>query len=159
MKLFSLLFSIVVVLQLTDAKFTRFFESRPKSHNDAMDFCAAKGTNLMIIRSDEKMTEIMKHMEQRNIKKVWLGIRRDDYPNNPPFVWKYASVDGGQIEKAYWHVGEPNNYGKDERCVEMEIKKGQTVKDKLTWNDQTCSDRLPFYCEAVWMYTEIWLRE
>lgn len=40
-----------------------------------------------------------------------------------------------------WNVNEPNNHRGTESCVEI------WHKSYGRWNDQTCSDRLPFVCE------------
>lgn len=139
---------VFLTVQFCLAKFSRFYVRSLKTHKEAMDYCAAKGHNLMIIRSDEKMREMIAEAFTLKAKKFWTGIRRDRYPNKKPWQWKYASVDNGPIEKEYFSDGQPDNFLDMEHCIEMFIP-DVDMGNLKRWNDVKCSDKRSFFCESV----------
>lgn len=141
-------FALLLVLQLADAKYSRFFGSQPKTFKDAMEYCEIKSHSLMIIRGGEKMREVMKQMHKRGLKNLWIGVRRDEQSNNTqPFVWKYA-FNNETVETHYWMPGAPDNHKSDKMCVEMNVE-NYDLTNLNRWNDVNCEIKLNFFCETI----------
>lgn len=93
------------------------FIPTPMSWDRAMAECQTRNMGLTIARSPAKMREILDTMEEKGVKQIWLGVRRDSQPNQPPFVWRYRSILNITIERPFWIAGEPNNLPPGEECV------------------------------------------
>lgn len=52
----------------------------------------------------------------------------------------YKWVDNSPLDYVNWGKGEPNDYGGDENCVEMQSRSGQ-------WNDLSCSRYRQYMCK------------
>lgn len=148
MKLFLALVAALMVLR--QAHTDQRYPNHPLSYADAKAVCEKRDMTLMVIRSDHKMTEVINQMNLDGITSVWLGIRRDDYPINRPWVWKYDSLDNGTVTKEYFRIGQPDNNLKRERCVANILHSGDhSDKNLKRWNDRNCKERHYFYCDRI----------
>lgn len=60
------------------------------------------------------------------------------------YKWKTRAGVWNKMTYTNWYQGQPDNYQGKEACVEIE-RKGTTP---YGWNDNECSNKLPFICEA-----------
>jgi hypothetical protein len=69
----------------------------------------------------------------------WIGIHDTQEENN----WQWSSSNGNKRPDDFfnWAPNEPNNAYNNEDCG--------TIYANGQWNDRTCSDFLPFICEAA----------
>lgn len=67
-------------------------------------------------------------------QRAWIGLTDRDQEGT--FQW----VDGTQLNYTNWEAGEPNDQG-GEDCVEI------NHNGLGKWNDQSCTDPRPIYCE------------
>ena len=93
------------------------------------------------------LTSIVCMTEQRKINKLiakyrniafWIGA--NDIKKEGRFEWS----DGSPFYLTAWWVREPNNKGSrgQEDCVHL-----KTSRYRRTWNDLSCSFKLPFICK------------
>merc|ERR1712198_824513 len=65
----------------------------------------------------------------------WIGISDISKEGN------YQFVDGTPVKTAYWHPGQPDNFGNREDCIHYVLK-------KHSWNDAVCGARKNFLCQV-----------
>lgn len=119
------------------------------SYAAADEDCAARGSRLAAISSQEENDFVGMTVFEAVNTNVWLGGTRTDelvwsWPDGSVF-WRGA--DDGSVEAdafARWQPGEPNDSSTvttdPERCLVL------TVAD-YDWNDRSCSLSLPYVCE------------
>lgn len=71
----------------------------------------------------------------------WIGGRKIQ----GEFRWQGAPGVWSAMSFTHWYQGQPDNFQGAEECVEIE-RKGLTP---YGWNDNVCSMKLPFICEAT----------
>uniref|UniRef100_A0A672QEI5 C-type lectin domain-containing protein n=1 Tax=Sinocyclocheilus grahami TaxID=75366 RepID=A0A672QEI5_SINGR len=99
-----------------------FMSSELKSWSDSRQYCRDRGADLVIINSEEKQVSLCECLEIEGIMK-WV----DNSPLNQ---------------------GEPNNYGGNEDCIELNFKREETGWSPLnSWNDVPCSEKKKGICE------------
>ncbi|KAK1155229.1 macrophage mannose receptor 1-like [Acipenser oxyrinchus oxyrinchus] len=99
-----------------------------KTWTEAQQYCKEHHTDLVSIKNTSENEDLVKKAQG---KPFWIGLF-----NNP---WKW-SRQGDNYTFHNWNGGEPNNWGGNEKCVEMS-KSGQ-------WNDIPCTFQLPFCCDG-----------
>jgi Lectin C-type domain len=71
----------------------------------------------------------------------WIGLIQDNAATAPKLGWTWNGA--GQIVFSRWAAGEPedsdNNENGDEQCG--------NIRTDGTWDDQSCSNLLDFFCE------------
>lgn len=82
---------------------------------------------------------------------TWLWVGNDAAPNGFQF-WSGGAASGGNgqlIGDAYvaWSDGEPSAIDQDEDCAAMLVMGGDQ-RAPGQWDDRSCSELLPFVCEA-----------
>ena len=114
--------------------------------NSAKSACEALGSSLAVLNSKAKLREFPQLLPQllksagASKPYLWIGLYRDP-KNEGSWLW----VGGLTAYFTSWDTGEPNNSGSNEDCVEFRM-----TSEK--WNDQSCSDRLPYICEISGKY-------
>ena len=120
--------------------------SNPLDWNSAKSACEALGSSLAVLNSKAKLREFPQLLPQllksagASKPYLWIGLYRDP-KNEGRWLW----VGGLTAYFTSWDTGEPNNSGSNEDCVEFRM-----TSEK--WNDQSCSDRLPYICEINGKY-------
>ncbi|XP_066539318.1 CD209 antigen-like [Hoplias malabaricus] len=115
-------------------KSSYYYVSRStKTWSESRDYCKKRGSDLVIINSEEEQDFAAKCLGHDDSAVAWIGLTDLDTEGN----WKW--VDGSRLTSGYWNDGEPNNVG-EEDCA---VIKGNIKK----WNDRKCSDQIRWICE------------
>ncbi|XP_051754150.1 CD209 antigen-like protein E isoform X2 [Ctenopharyngodon idella] len=104
-----------------------------KSWSESRQYCRDRGADLVIINTEEKQRFISTFIKER----VWIGLT--DIENEGRMKW----VDNSPLNRGYWFKGEPNNYGGNEHCIELNPSRNILSN----WNDHLCSLRKKWICE------------
>ncbi|XP_042620464.1 CD209 antigen-like protein E [Cyprinus carpio] len=118
---------------------SRFFMSTElKSWSDSRQYCRDRGADLVIINTEEKQRFISSLVSER----VWIGLSDREQEGN--MKW----VDNSTLKQGFWLKGEPNNYGGNEDCIQLNFNRGKTGWSPLnSWNDMICSEKIKGICE------------
>ncbi|XP_037927325.1 lectin subunit alpha-like [Teleopsis dalmanni] len=112
---------------------------------EALKFCANNDMQLLTIESEEKQMKLNEQLEKLgfidrpeidNRFIYWTSGNDNDSRGN--FVW--AST-GEAFKYTNWLPGMPDNWQKNEHCVEMGFR------ELGKWNDTQCKYRRHFICE------------
>ena len=97
-------------------------------------WCREHFTDMLAIQNQEEISFLNQLLPYNN-KYYWMGIRKVEG------VWTWVGT-GARLsrEAENWAVGEPNNKGAGEDCVEIYIKKDGK------WNDENCKKRKGTVC-------------
>ncbi|XP_068506892.1 uncharacterized protein [Syngnathus scovelli] len=107
-----------------------FFGKDLKTWWDARVECAFKGAHLTTILDRREQDWLQ---SKKGGARAWIGLRRET--TGKPWQW----ADGTSFSYSAWNVGEPNNVGGNEHCVEM-FPWGH-------WNDVPCHNLFPYICK------------
>ncbi|KAI2668938.1 C-type lectin domain family 17, member A [Labeo rohita] len=110
-----------------------FMSNELKSWSDSRQYCRDRGADLVIINSEEKQRLISSFTAER----VWIGLSDTEQEGN--MKW----VDNSTLKQGFWFKGEPNDYGGNEDCIEMNYE----TETLNSWNDCSCSDKKKGICE------------
>uniref|UniRef100_A0A671SIB4 Galactose-specific lectin nattectin-like n=1 Tax=Sinocyclocheilus anshuiensis TaxID=1608454 RepID=A0A671SIB4_9TELE len=99
-------------------------------HYDNTVSCLNHGGNLASVHNLKEYT-FLKLMISSS-RSYWIG----GYDAEGTWFWS----DGSKMNFKLWNPGEPNNQKHVEHCIEMNY--GATG----FWNDQECTDKVPFVC-------------
>ncbi|XP_056299423.1 C-type isolectin Sp-CL4-like [Pseudoliparis swirei] len=111
----------------------KYFQT-PKSFDDAQAHCNSTGSDLVTFKTQQdvgKAVCITLH-DNPKPKSFWVGVIRS--------AEGFTYTDGSEVKHAHWSVGQPNNAGGQENCVEM------NYKDWGLWNDANCAAKHHFMC-------------
>uniref|UniRef100_A0A194AJ77 C-type lectin domain-containing protein n=1 Tax=Pinctada fucata TaxID=50426 RepID=A0A194AJ77_PINFU len=118
------------------------------SYSEAEFFCTSVGGNLVQLETaaennfvKQKLQELHPHDPNIDSANYWIGLH--DVLVEGEYRWMPSEL---MLSNSDWIKGEPNNadHGiEDEDCVEMNGHNG------FKWNDNDCSTRLLFICEAL----------
>uniref|UniRef100_A0A673KUI3 Si:ch73-343l4.8 n=1 Tax=Sinocyclocheilus rhinocerous TaxID=307959 RepID=A0A673KUI3_9TELE len=112
-----------------------FLSSELKSWSDSRQYCRDRGADLVIINTEEKLVSLCECL-------VWIGL--SDTENEGIMKW----VDNSPLNQGFWRKSEPNNYGGNEDCIELNYKREETGWSPLnSWNDVPCSETKKGICE------------
>lgn len=105
----------------------------PKTWSQSRDDCKQRQSELIKLSSTEELNYVYNtFIRPLHGKSSWIGLTKIDQH----FQW----VDGSNLTFKNWNIGEPNNSGGNEKCVELFVHSGK-------WNDITCSKLRPFLCK------------
>ncbi|XP_026103521.1 galactose-specific lectin nattectin [Carassius auratus] len=104
----------------------------PLSWSDAEAMCLTYGGNLASVHSTLEYTFIKRMISSSN--SYWIG--GSDAVSEGKWFWS----DGSQMDFKLWNPKEPNNLQSNEHCIQMNFGAAGN------WNDQVCSNKLPFVC-------------
>ncbi|XP_015776212.1 PREDICTED: uncharacterized protein LOC107354273 [Acropora digitifera] len=109
--------------------------SSKMSWKDAVQACRRiRGGDLVSIHSASENTFIKSNISRRSSLNFWIGL--NDLGLESSFKWS----DGSPVQYTNYAFREPNDFFKQEDCVEMHRFSG-------TWNDNHCSRRSPYICK------------
>ncbi|XP_044179085.1 uncharacterized protein LOC114946811 isoform X1 [Acropora millepora] len=109
--------------------------SSKMSWQDAVQACRRiRGGDLVSIHSASENTFIKSKISRRSSLNFWIGL--NDLGLESSFKWS----DGSPVQYTNYAFREPNDFFKQEDCVEMHRFSG-------TWNDNHCSRRSPYICK------------
>ncbi|XP_044040839.1 putative C-type lectin domain family 20 member A [Siniperca chuatsi] len=108
------------------------FIKEEKSWKEAQTYCTENYTDLATVSN---MTD-MKRLRDSTVKQdeAWIGLYSN--PGNRSWHWSLPGVEFNDNETE-WSLGEPNDKGGIENCVEMKNPK---------WEDFPCTDTFKFIC-------------
>ncbi|KAK9981644.1 hypothetical protein ABG768_001168 [Culter alburnus] len=109
-----------------------FISSESKNWSESRQYCRDRGTDLVIIDTEEKQRHITSFLKES----VWIGL--SDTENEGNMKW----VDNSPLKQGFWFKGEPNNDG-NEDCIELDPEKDPVNN----WNDLPCSEKRKGICE------------
>uniref|UniRef100_A0A8C1T9L6 Si:ch73-343l4.8 n=1 Tax=Cyprinus carpio TaxID=7962 RepID=A0A8C1T9L6_CYPCA len=105
-----------------------FMSTELKSWSDSRQYCRDRAADLVIINTEKK---------QVIGESVWIGLSDREQEGN--MKW----VDNSTLKQGFWLQGEPNSYGGDEDCIELNPEK----HNLNNWNDRSCSNTRKWICE------------
>uniref|UniRef100_A0A672QET7 C-type lectin domain-containing protein n=1 Tax=Sinocyclocheilus grahami TaxID=75366 RepID=A0A672QET7_SINGR len=112
-----------------------FKSSELKSWSDSRQYCRDRGADLVIINTEEKQVSLCECL-------VWIGLSDTEIEG----IMKW--VDNSPLNQGFWRKSEPNNYGGNEDCIELNFKREETGWSPLnSWNDVPCSEKKKGICE------------
>ncbi|XP_048051981.1 C-type lectin domain family 4 member E-like isoform X2 [Megalobrama amblycephala] len=114
------------VTSLSDELLRYFFISNEsKSWSESRKYCRDRGADLVIINTEEKQ------------ERVWIGL--SDIETEGRMIW----VDKSTLNRGFWSKDQPNDYNRNEDCVEL-----SPAKDPVNnWFDRPCSEMKKGFCE------------
>uniref|UniRef100_I3J0W6 C-type lectin domain-containing protein n=1 Tax=Oreochromis niloticus TaxID=8128 RepID=I3J0W6_ORENI len=107
---------------------------------DAELYCVSQRANLVSIHSEEEEEFVKSLIKNFDHAEGWTWIGLSDIHKEGRWMWS----DGCAVSFAYWHVGQPDNGGKNQHCVHT------NTTDTKKWTDCPCSAILSSVC-AVWI--------
>ncbi|XP_042620421.1 CD209 antigen-like protein E [Cyprinus carpio] len=110
-----------------------FMSTELKSWSDSRQYCRDRAADLVIINTEEKQRFISSIVGES----VWIGLSDREQEGN--MKW----VDNSTLKQGFWLQGEPNSYGGDEDCIELNPEK----HNLNNWNDRSCSNTRKWICE------------
>ncbi|XP_018565283.1 perlucin-like [Anoplophora glabripennis] len=112
---------------------------------EAEQFCSYHGMRLLSITSNDENVFLGQSLIDHGFTSAsdifWTSGTR--LPDEEHWIWL---TTGSRIDFTNWAVGEPNNVGKVEKCLEVNRIKIPKKRD-LFWGDQNCAGKLYFICE------------
>ncbi|XP_076144813.1 C-type mannose receptor 2-like isoform X1 [Alosa pseudoharengus] len=100
--------------------------SKPKSWNDAQEYCREHHTDLASSRNQEENRWLASSSDNRT---VWIGLFRD--------TWKWS--DQSKIRFTAWHPNYPSNNRVNDDCAGY---------SNGYWYDRLCPNRYNFVCQS-----------
>ena len=113
------------------------FSLEAKDWDEAEKICVQDNGHLASILSNDEMVFISCLQDPAAVHKTWIGGKK----NGNSFNW----TDGKEFEFENWKVGQPNNQGGAEDCIEFNSDPGQSHHEK--WNDAPCSNKRNYVCK------------
>ncbi|XP_052321764.1 P-selectin isoform X1 [Oncorhynchus keta] len=105
--------------------------------DSARQWCRQDYTDMVAIQNQEEIV-YLNTMLPKNSQYYWIGLRKVNE------MWTWTGTNKTLTKEAEnWAVGEPNNVGDGQDCVEIYIKRG---KDEAKWNDERCTKKKGALC-------------
>uniref|UniRef100_A0A8C7Q185 E-selectin n=1 Tax=Oncorhynchus mykiss TaxID=8022 RepID=A0A8C7Q185_ONCMY len=105
--------------------------------DSARQWCRQDYTDMVAIQNQEEIV-YLNTMLPKNSQYYWIGLRKVNE------MWTWTGTNKTLTKEAEnWAVGEPNNIGDGQDCVEIYIKRG---KDEAKWNDERCTKKKGALC-------------
>ena len=120
-----------------DGASTYLLVTQAKSWIDARNDCADRGYHLLTLDSPGEDEWINGTADVYSGNKWWIGLNDRDIEGD--FRWQ---SDDTLPQYTNWHAGEPNNWGGNEDCVQLN-RWGDS-----TWNDEPCEYEFFYICES-----------
>ena len=112
--------------------------------SDARNECHKMSAHLLVIKSAEENSFILKLLQARGKKWTWLGLQR--IQNDSEFYW----IDGTPLVGNYdsWAPKEPTN-SDGEPCAFFSVD--SSAKGAGSWHDVRCelNADIPFVCQRA----------
>ncbi|KAM4642731.1 L-selectin isoform 2-T2 [Discoglossus pictus] len=128
----------IVSLKLPAAYgWTYHYSNESMVYEQARVHCQAHYTDLVAIQNKREIEHLEQHIPSDGMY-YWIGIRKINE------VWTWVGTNKTLTPEAEnWALGEPNNKGTREDCVEIYIRKGNNVGK---WNDDSCRKKKRALC-------------
>ena len=109
-----------------------------KSWEFARAYCRVFGGDLVSIGSSQENSFIRRRLLLYRRSTFWLGLYRNSSGEvaNQGWIW----MDGTEFNYSRWGRREPNNWGNNERCGEVNARTGY-------WNDISCYEKRSTICK------------
>ena len=104
----------------------------------ARDECGALGGTLASIRSSRELRFVSSIAPPDG---AWVGAKLSSAFADR-FEWVESGVAPLDSDSSFWGLGEPNNFGDNEACVEID-RRGPSAN----MNDEDCFTDMPFICK------------
>ena len=120
-----------------------WFCEQTLTYAEAVNVCNGKGAKLVKIDNKAENDFVKNTLIPSTINSGWIGA--NDGVTEGAFLWPDGTaVPGNGAASGFedWKDNEPNNYGGNEDCAECDPGGSDT------WNDVSCTARLPALCEA-----------
>ncbi|XP_030635187.1 macrophage mannose receptor 1-like [Chanos chanos] len=105
---------------------------RRKKWREAQSYCRKHHTDLVSVRNQTENQDIHRIMEDASVDAAWIGLFRDS--------WKWSDQSDSSFR--YWRPGIPDNFGGNENCAVVWIK-----RDVGQWGDWPCNRKtVKFVC-------------
>ncbi|XP_043975631.1 C-type mannose receptor 2-like [Gambusia affinis] len=121
----------VICHDVQEQNVSLIFINQTMSWPAAQSYCREHHTDLASVRSMSENEQIKGLVQSAGENQVWIGIYRNSW------MW----VDGSNSSFRHWRESEPN--GSKENCA------AAVLADDGRWEDQPCSWKMPFFCNAV----------
>ncbi|XP_067669831.1 uncharacterized protein [Haliotis asinina] len=109
------------------------YVSVEKNYADASSHCQALGAIVSPTKDKEELDFVSSLRD--DIETIWIG--GTDFDTEGTFKWS----DGTPFTWTNWEEGQPNNYARNQDCIEL--------YDNKEWNDLVCSTEYPFVCRRT----------
>lgn len=122
----------------------KFVTTQMASWAQAEGLCVEMGAHLTVLETVDELIwmkgyrTFLPELNQRS----WVG----GYKKGGKWVWKGQESDS-EMQFTDWGVGEPNNSGGDENCLNLFGDHYNKVTRAFKWNDGNCEVKHNFICE------------
>ena len=108
-----------------------------------MNFCSKNGDNgkLLEPKNEIDYDQVLTLAEEKGLNNIWIGVMKSN--NNTGYHHFYYNSDHSPVTWTKWGPGEPQDWGRNDNCVQIEIGNGGK------WFDDDCSARKQFVCEKI----------
>lgn len=107
---------------------------------EARSLCQGMQTELLSITSRQEQLFVQSLISNASSVALWTGLNKLNFGHG--FQWS----DGSPITYENWDVGEPNNMGYLEYCVDILSRNGR-------WTDEACTQKRGFICKQGSYFT------
>ncbi|XP_057683847.1 galactose-specific lectin nattectin-like [Corythoichthys intestinalis] len=116
-------------------KYCYIYQHDNRSFSDAESVCNVLGGNLVSINSRKENAIVVELIREGagTVVDTWIGLH--DAIEEGEFVW----TDGEVVNFKNFGMGQPDDSGSGEDCVEIEA-------DDEMWDDDECTDLNPYVC-------------
>ena len=120
-----------------------FYSNKGKTHQEAVNFCSKNGDNgkLLEPKNEIDYDQVLTLAEEKGLNNIWIGVMKTN--NNTEYHHFYYNSDHSPVTWTKWGPGEPQDWGRNDNCVQIEIGNGGK------WFDDDCSARKQFVCEKI----------
>ena len=113
------------------------FFSEEKNWTEAKNTCEQVSGQLTSIHSKEESGFVICLQDPASVHTTWVGGQR----NQTGFTW----IDGTSFDFDNWYMGQPDNQGGNQNCIEIHSNPGQDWHER--WNDFSCDEKRSFVCK------------
>lgn len=106
------------------------------TYEDAEIMCETGGGLLAPIKDMETQNFLHKLRVRKFLHRYWFGL--NDKKTEGEWIYSDNTRMSGFSK---WHRGEPNNFGKNQHCVNMWLER------HLEWDDEDCARKMLYVCE------------
>ena len=98
------------------------FSIKGKTHEQAVNFCSKNGDGKLLEPKNEiDYDQVLTLAEEKGLNSIWIGVSEEEKfsgnylynSNHSPITW------------TKWGPGEPQDWGRNDNCVQIEIGNGK----------------------------------
>ncbi|XP_041919334.1 E-selectin-like isoform X6 [Alosa sapidissima] len=114
------------------------YTTDPLDWDSARLYCKKHFTDMVAIQNKDEIAYLNKTLPKPDKGYYWIGIRKRQEK------WTWVGTNKVLTPEAEnWAMGEPNDLGDGQDCVEIYIKRH---KDTAKWNDENCKNKKGTIC-------------